>query len=171
VYEGGVFASVFLNTLFSIQVEADFSFDNLVYRGITDTAAGTGPYHPVYAKEKHSSASLAVPLLFKANVRSRVFRFAPFAGAYVFIPLGEASYEKNPTGETDSYAWSAAFPLGYVAGIETAVKCGPGILLADIRYWGDFDPIVMDDPWETSYKRGALSITLGYAFGFINMKK
>jgi hypothetical protein len=171
VYEGGVFASMFLNSIFSIQVEANFSFDNLVFRGITDTAAGTGPYNPVYANEKHSSYSLAVPLLFKANFRNRLFRFAPFAGVYAFIPLGKASYEKNPMGETDSYAWSVPIPLGYAAGIETAMKCGPGLLLADIRYWGDFDSIVIDDPGETSYKRGALSITLGYAFGFINMKK
>jgi hypothetical protein len=172
VYEGGVFASVFLNSIFSIQLEANFSFDNLVFRGLTDTAAGTSdPYNPVYANEKHSSYFLAVPLLFKANLRSSLFRFAPFAGAYVFLPLGKASYEKNPTGETDSYTWSAPIPLGYALGIETAVKCGPGILLADIRYWGDFDSIVIDDPDETSYKRGALSITLGYAFGFINMNK
>ncbi|MDR1248796.1 MAG: PorT family protein [Treponema sp.] len=170
VYEGGVFASVFLNSLFSIQVEANFSFDHLVYRGITNTATEPG-YNPVYANEKHSSYSLAFPILVKANLRSRLFRFAPFAGAYVFIPLGEASYEKNPMGETDSYAWSAPLPLGYAVGIETAVKCGPGLLLADVRYWGDFDSIVMDDPGETSYRRGALSITLGYAFGFINMKK
>jgi hypothetical protein len=171
VYEGGVFASIFLNSIFSIQLEANFSFDNLVFRGITDTAVGTDPYNPVYANEKHSSHTLAFPLLFKANLRSRIFRFAPFAGAYAFIPLGKASYEKNPTGETDSYTWVASMPLGYVAGIETAIKCGPGILLADIRYSGDFGDIVIDDPGETSYKRGALSITLGYAFGFINIKK
>jgi hypothetical protein len=171
VYEGGVFASVFLNSIFSIQVEANFSFDNLVYRGITDTATGTDPYHPVYDNEKHSSYSLAFPLLFKANLRSRIFRFAPFAGVYAFIPLGKVSYEENAMDITESYTWSVGLPLGYVAGIETAVKCGPGILLADIRYWGDFDSIVIDDPGETSYRRGALSITLGYAFGFINMKK
>jgi hypothetical protein len=171
VYEGGVFASVFLNSLFSIQVEANFSFDNLVYRGITDTTEGTGVYTPVYTNEKFSSSSLAFPVLFKANFRSRLFRFAPFAGAYVFLPLGKASYEKNPMGETGSHTWSTSIPLGYAVGVEAMTKCGPGMLLADIRYWGDFDSIVINDPEETSYKRGALSITLGYAFGFINMKK
>ncbi|MDR0598154.1 MAG: PorT family protein [Treponema sp.] len=170
VYEGGIFASVFLNRLFSIQLEANFSFDNLVYRGITDTDPGT-PYAPVYANEKHTPYSLAVPLVFKANLRTRLFRFAPFAGVYAFIPLGEAGYEKNPMGETGSYPWSAALPLGYAAGLETAIRCGPGLLLADIRYCGDFGEIVIKDDGETSYKRGALSITLGYAFGFITMNK
>jgi hypothetical protein len=172
VYEGGVFASVFLNSLFSIQVEANFSFDNLVYRGITDTTAGTDVYTPVYVNEKHSSYTLAFPVLFKVNLRTRLFRFAPFAGAYVFIPLGKVSYEENPMDITELYTWSVGLPLGYVAGIETAIKCGPGILLADIRYGGDFNTIDIDDPpEETSYKRGALSITLGYAFGFIKLKK
>jgi hypothetical protein len=173
VYEGGLFASVFLNSLFSVQVEANFSFDNLVYRGITDTAAGTtNPYAPVYSNERHTAYSLAFPLFVKANFRTRVFRLAPFAGIYAFIPLGKAAYEKEPMGETDSYAWSAPVPLGYTAGLETAVRCGPGLLLADIRYSGDFDDIaIKKDDREMSYKRGAVSITLGYAFGFITMNK
>jgi hypothetical protein len=172
VYEGGIFGTVFLNSLFSIQLEANFSFDNLVYRGITDTAAGTeNPYTPVYANARHTAYSLAIPLVFKANLRTRVFRFAPFAGVYAFIPLGEADYEKRPTGETGSYPWSADLPLGFAAGLETAVRCGPGLFLADIRYSGDFDDIVIKDDAETSYQRGALSITLGYAFGFITMNK
>jgi hypothetical protein len=172
VYEGGVFAAVFLNSLFSLQLEANFSFDNLVYRGITDTAAGTGAaYNPVYAKERHTAYSLAVPLIFKANLRTRLFRFAPFAGFYAFVPLGKADYENKATGETGSYPWSAALPLGFTAGLETALRCGPGLLLADIRYSGDFDAVAIEDNADTSYKRGALSITLGYAFGFITMNK
>jgi hypothetical protein len=171
VYEGGIFAAVFLNSLFSLQLEGNFSFDNLVYRGITDTAAGTGPYTPVYARKRHTAYSLAVPLVFKANLRTRSFRFAPFAGIYALVPLGKADYEESATGETGSYPWSAALPLGYAAGLETAVRCGPGLLLADIRYSGDFDAITVEDTAETSYKRGALSITLGYAFGFITMNK
>ena len=172
VYEGGIFASVFLNSLFSIQLEANFSFDNLVYRGIDNAAAGTGgPYSPAYVNERHTAHSLAIPLVFKANLRTRMVRFAPFAGIYAFIPLGEADYEKKATGETDSYAWSASLPLGYAAGLETAVRCGPGLLLADIRYSGDLGDIAVKDDTETSYKRSALSITLGYAFGFITMNK
>jgi hypothetical protein len=125
----------------------------------------------VYANERHTSYSLGIPLIFKANLKTRVFRFAPFAGVYAFIPLGKADYKKNPTGETGSYAWSADLPLGFTAGLETAIRCGPGLLLADIRYSGDFDDIVIKDDAETSYQRGALSITLGYAFGFITMNK
>jgi hypothetical protein len=170
VYEGGIFAAVFLNSLFSLQVEANFSFDNLVYRGITDIDPGAA-YVSVYANERHTAYSLAIPLIVKANLGTRLFRFAPFAGVYAFLPLGKADYENNPMGETGSYPWSAALPLGYTAGLETAMRCGPGLLLADIRYSGDFDAIAIEDDADTSCKRGALSITLGYAFGFITMNK
>jgi hypothetical protein len=171
VYEGGLFASVFLNPLLSFQLEANFSFDNLVYRGIDDRNAGTPPYDSLYVKERHTLYSLAFPLMVKANLRTGLFRFAPFAGVYAFIPLGRAEYEKNPTGETDTSEWSAALPLGFAAGLETAMRCGPGLLVADIRYSGDFDALVIQDDGETSFRRGALSITLGYAFGFITMNK
>jgi hypothetical protein len=171
VYEGGIFASVFVTPLLALQLEANFSFDNLVYRGITNTAGTAEPYNPVYANKKHTAYSLAIPLVFKVNLRPGRVRFAPFAGIYAFLPLGEAEYETNPMEDTGSYPWSADVPLGYVAGLETAVRCGPGLLLADIRYAGDFDDIAIRDEAETSYKRGAVSITLGYAFGFITMNK
>jgi hypothetical protein len=170
VYEGGIFGSVFLNPVISIQLEANFSFDNLVYRDIFNPLK-PDDYISVYTNEKHTMYSLAFPLMIKANLKSRRFRFAPFGGIYAFVPLGDASYEKNPLGETGSYSWSVSVPLGYTLGLEAAVRCGPGMFLADIRYSGDFDTTGIEDGAETSYKRRALSLTLGYAFGFITMKK
>jgi hypothetical protein len=170
VYEGGIFGSLFLNPLISIQLEANFSFDNLVYRDIFNPLKPDA-YMSLYINEKHTTYTLTFPLIVKANLKSRIFRFAPFAGIYAFIPLGDAAFERNPLEETGSYSWSASVPLGYTLGLEAAMRCGPGMLLADIRYSGDFDTIVIKDDVETSYKRRALSLTLGYAFGFINMKK
>jgi hypothetical protein len=167
VYEGGIFGSVLLNPIFSIQLEANFSFDNLVYRDIYNPLK-PDYYISQYINEKHTTYFLMLPLIVKANLKFRLFRFAPFAGIYAFIPLGNAAYERNPLGETDSYSWSASVPLGYTLGLETAVRCGPGMFLADIRYFGDFDTVVIKDDAETSYKRRALSLTLGYA---INIKK
>jgi hypothetical protein len=109
------------------------------------------------------------PLLFKLNFRPGNFRLAPFGGLFAFVPLGEASYRKNPAGKTDSFSWSAEVPLGFTVGLETAMKLGPGMILADIRYSGDFSMVSIHDT-DKSYKRGMLSFTLGYAFGFINVK-
>jgi hypothetical protein len=174
-FEGGLFLSVRLNSLFSVQAEVDFTFDNVVYRGVTNTG-GEGTYIPVLENEKYTYYSLTFPLLFKANFKSGIFRLAPFAGIYAFLPLGEVSYRRNPAGKEDAYSLSVSVPLGYTGGVEAAMKLGPGALIADIRYAGDFDTTTIHDAVDgaqkdTSYKRGMLSFTLGYAFGFIDIKK
>jgi hypothetical protein len=169
-FEGGLFVSVFLNSLLSLQAELDFTFDNLVYRGIDDTG-GTGEYIPVLANEKYTAYSLMFPVIMKVNFKPGNFRLAPFAGIYAFLPAGDASYRKNPVGEEGAFSWSSAAPLGYVLGFEGAVKLGPGLLLADIRCGGDFGTITIQDEDTTAYSRGMVSFTLGYAFGFIGLNK
>jgi hypothetical protein len=169
-FEGGLLVSVFLNSLLSVQAEVDFTFDNLVYRGI-DNIGGNGEYTPFLANTKYTAYSLMFPFILKANFRPGHFRLAPFAGIYVFAPLGDAVFRKNPGGEEDSFSWSAAAPLGYTAGFEIGMNLGPGMLFGDIRYAGDFGTIDIKDAEETSYTRGAVSFTLGYGFGFMDMRK
>ncbi|MDR2111280.1 MAG: PorT family protein [Spirochaetaceae bacterium] len=167
VYEGGVFVSVLLNRLLSVQGEAVFTFDNLVFRGINNAIPGAG-YEPVLVNEKYTSYSLMLPIVLRAHFKPGNFRLAPFAGMYVFLPLGKVSYETSFTGEKESFSRSVV-PLGYTLGLEIAAPCGPGILLADIRYGGDLDTLTIDDG--TAYKRRMVSVSVGYAFGFIPLKK
>ncbi|MDR1238878.1 MAG: hypothetical protein LBK27_02075 [Treponema sp.] len=169
-FEGGLFASVYLNSVLSVQAELDFTFDNLVYRGIDDVG-GAGEYSPVYVNEKYTAYSLVFPVIVKANFKPGRFRLAPFGGLYAFVPLGEAPYRKNPTGESASFSWSSAAPLGFTLGLEAAMKLGPGLLLADFRGGGDFSARVMEDDKNTAYRRSFVTITLGYAWGFIDMGK
>jgi hypothetical protein len=169
-FEAGIFASVFLNRLLSFQAEMDFTFDNLVYRGISNTG-GTGNYSPALANEKYTLYSLTFPFTVKANFRPGNFRIAPFAGLYVFAPLGKTPYRRNPTGETDSFSWSASVPLGFTTGLEGALKFGPGMIIADIRYAGDFTNITISDAADTAFKRNMLTFSMGYGFSFIDMKK
>jgi hypothetical protein len=170
-FEGGLFVSFWLNSLLSLQGELNFTFDNLVYRGIDDIG-GTGEYIPVLANEKYTAYSLMFPVIMKVSFRPGNFRLAPFGGIYAFLPLGDASYRKNPAGEGDAFSWSAAAPLGYILGLEGAMKLGPGILLADLRFGGDFGVInIHDTNADTAYSRGIISFTLGYALGFIDIHK
>jgi hypothetical protein len=171
-YEGGLFITLRFNALISLQAEADFIWDDLVYRGITDVSHGIGYYNPVLENKRYRSFSLLFPVLFKLNLRYDNFRLAPYGGVFAFVPLGETSYRKNPGAvEEGSFSWSAAVPMGFSLGFEAATKAGAGMLIADIRYSGDFSRITISDAAETSYKRGMLSFTMGYAFGFINVKK
>jgi hypothetical protein len=169
-FEGGLLVSVLLDSRFSVQAEIDFTFDNLVYRGIDNTGRN-GDYTPFLANVKYTTYSLTFPVILKANFRPGRFRLAPFAGIYAFAPLGDAAFQKSPGGREDSFSWSANVPLGYIAGFEIGMNLGPGILIGDIRYSGDFGTISVQDAEETSYRRRALSITLGYGFGFIDFHK
>ncbi|MDR2071228.1 MAG: PorT family protein [Treponema sp.] len=177
-YEGGVFIALRFNSLISLQAEADFVWDDLVYRGITNVSTPPA-YTPVLVNKKYRSFSLIFPVLLKLNFRPGNFRIAPYGGVFAFVPLGETLYRSKPGEDKDSFSWSAdAIPLGFSAGFEAAAKLGPGMILADIRYSGDFSGITIHgaeitshDASKISYKRGMLSFTIGYALGFINVKK
>ncbi|MDR2434399.1 MAG: hypothetical protein LBD47_07505 [Treponema sp.] len=175
-FEGGLFVAVRMLSLLSFQAEMLFTWDNVVYRGVTDI----GPeevYDPVLANEKHTAYSIMLPLLLKLNLATNRVRFSPFAGVYAFIPLGETEYRMNPTGQEGDYSWSVSVPMGFAVGLETAIKAGPGLIIGDIRYSGDFGDTTIHDSSvqrlreDTVYRRGGLSFSLGYAFGFINVKK
>ncbi|MDR0706974.1 MAG: hypothetical protein LBF60_03725, partial [Treponema sp.] len=170
-YEGGLFITARLNSLISFQAEIDFAWDDLVYRGITDTSGGGGAYTPVLANKRYRSFSLIFPVFVKLNFRPGIFRLAPYGGLFAFAPLGKTMYRGNPGGDEDDFSRSASAPLGFIAGFEVATRLGPGIILADIRYSGDFGKTTIHDAAETGYKRGMFSFTIGYAFGFINVKK
>jgi hypothetical protein len=172
-HEGGIFISARLNSLISLQAEIDFVWDDIVYRGIKDSSGG-GPgttYSPVLENERYRSFSLLFPVFLKLNFRPGIFRLSPYAGLFATAPIGKTSYRRNPLGEEDSFSRSSQAPLGLTAGFEVATKLGPGVILADVRYSGDFGKTTIDNPSETSYKRGIVSFTVGYALGFIDIKK
>jgi hypothetical protein len=60
--------------------------------------------------------------------------------------------------------------MGFIAGLEGAVKFGPGMIVADMRYLGDFGTITIHDTQDVAYNRRVFSFSLGYAFGFRNLK-
>ncbi|MDR2444701.1 MAG: hypothetical protein LBD44_02020 [Spirochaetaceae bacterium] len=172
-YEGGIFISARFNSLISLQAEIDFIWDDLVYRGIKNTSSGGHgtTYSPVLENERYRSFSLLFPVLFKLNFRPGIFRLAPYGGLFAVAPLGKTLYRANPVEEEDSFSRSNPTPLGLTVGFEIATRLGPGIILADIRYSGDFGKTTINNAAETSYKRGMASFTLGYALGFIDIKK
>jgi hypothetical protein len=161
--EGGVYAALRLNSLFTLQLELLFGADTVVYRGL-DLTGGTY----FLANKKFTSYSLMIPLLIKANFRAGPAILSPLAGLYGVIPLGKVQFKTN-TGDEESYKYSHSLPLGFTAGFEAAVKYGPGRLLAGLRYAVDFGEAVIDD--DLHYRRHILSLYLGYEFGFFNGKK
>jgi hypothetical protein len=61
--------------------------------------------------------------------------------------------------------------VGYTAGVQGAVKFGPGTLFADLRYAGDFGAVTVNNDEKTTYRRNMVSFSLGYEVGVLYRKK
>jgi hypothetical protein len=174
--EGGVAGALRLNSLFSVQLEMLLSGDTLVYRGL-----GLVNSEHSMTNDTYTFLSLTIPLIVKVNLKAGPVRLSPLAGFYLTVPLGEAGYRYSASGEDRSYSWSFSAPLGFTAGLEGAVQYGPGKIFAGLRYFGDFGTITIDDAPASSFggrrndipttvKRNAVSLYLGYEFGFLDGK-
>jgi hypothetical protein len=160
--EGGVSGALRLNSLFSVQLELLLTGDTLVYRGLEDTP-------PVLKNKTYTNLSLEIPVLLKMNFRVGKIRLSPLAGFYATVPLGETEY-RNKDGKKDKFSWSVSNPLGFTAGLEGAAPCGPGMIVAGLRYGADFGDISINGG-ERVYRRNMVSLYLGYEFGFFEGKK
>ncbi|MDR2158744.1 MAG: hypothetical protein LBP23_01615 [Treponema sp.] len=164
--EGGVSGAVRINSLFSFQLELLMTGDALVYRGLT---LDGNQYF--LANKKYTNLSLAIPFLCKVNLWAGPVRLSPLAGFYLTAPLGRTRYRYSMGGGERSWSWSFSVPMGFTAGLEGAVQYGPGRIFAGLRYAGDFGDVVIRSNPETTYRRHAFSLYLGYEFGFLDRKK
>jgi hypothetical protein len=164
--EGGIFASVDFNSLFSLQLELFFTEDTLVYRDYNSESTSV-----IIENEYFRAFSLMAPLLVKMNFRPGPVRLSPLAGIYVAAPLGEMGYRTNNADKEDRYYSYSSIPLGYTAGLQGAVKFGPGMLFADMRYAGDFGSVTINNHEKTRYRRSMVSFSLGYEFGVLYRKR
>jgi hypothetical protein len=170
--EGGISGALRLSSLLSLQLDLLFSGDTLVYRGLRQEKDGSF----VYYNERLSTAFLTLPLVLKVNFRPGSFRLSPLAGFYAALPLGQTAFRENPGGKEQSYSHSAA-SLGFTAGFEAAMEYGPGMMVAGLRYSGDFNYMAIDynNPKDTAgdtrYRRNIFSVYVGYEFGFFDTKK
>jgi hypothetical protein len=168
--EGGISGALRLNSLLSLQLEILLTGDIMVYRGLDIIA---GEY--VLVNEKFTTLSLMFPILLKVNFKAGPVRLSPLAGLYLTAPLGRARYRRSIGGISDSYSWSLSVPLGFTAGLEGALRYGPGRLFTGVRYGVDFGFLTINNgtPIDaaTNGRRHMVSIYLGYEFGFLNGKK
>jgi hypothetical protein len=117
--------------------------------------------------DEYSFFSFTLPLLLKAEFHHGPLMFAPYGGAYLYLPLGEAQSGTNrikeniPRPENASPGWEPApdlyreqdglrvsvegAPLGMTFGFYTGIKIGPGALVIDLRYSRDFGLLTFRD--------------------------
>jgi hypothetical protein len=122
-----------------------------------------------YARE-YTSFSLSFPLTVKWNFYPGRFRLSPFAGLYVFLPLGKIKIASSLAGTEESLAYRTVPPLGLLGGLSAGLKLGPGMLVADLRYAADLgEPKIRNQDMET-YRRSMISFGLGYEWAFFTKK-
>jgi hypothetical protein len=154
-------ASVQVLSFLSIQGEAVFTWDNAPVWNYRGQSGKIDRYTHDYA-----GFSLQFPLMARLNLYPGKFRVSPFFGACYLLALGEITETNSLDDDSQSWLWRVSPPFGLLGGLNTAFKLGPGMLVADIRYTVDLgEPEPLEGGTKT-YLRRALSLTVGYEFGF-----
>ncbi|MDR2052022.1 MAG: hypothetical protein LBP80_01285 [Treponema sp.] len=152
-----------------LQTEVLFSWEwaGYTYYHDKDSAPPPGVSKSGVWTDEYSFFSLTFPLMLKVEFHYGPLMFAPYGGAYFYLPLGEAQSRSNrlkeniyfPDGrpnpnpapslyreEQDSLRVSVeGIPLGMTFGFYTGIKMGPGALVIDLRYSRDFGTLKFSD--------------------------
>jgi hypothetical protein len=138
----------------AIQTETLFTYDTVNYTGEDEDGEYSGEF---------TYFSLGVPLLASLVVEfGESFSLAFFTGAHFTIPLGQMSYTVLPVSAFFDYT----VPLGLTGGVQSEMRQGAGMLIADIRYIGDLGHTSLNGAPGTlaAFSRSMLSFSVGYKF-------
>jgi hypothetical protein len=174
-YTGGDTRSPSLDTAFqanlrilsflSVQAEALFTWDTAsiwAYRNASLTSRYTKDY---------TAFSLQFPLLVRLDFYPGKFRVSPFLGAYYLLALGKLKASDSQQGGERSLDYTVSPPIGFLGGLSGAVKFGPGMIFADLRYAADLGTFSAGDGSTEEFRRGMVSFTVGYELGFFAKKQ
>jgi hypothetical protein len=149
----------------SVQVEAVFTWDNAsvwAYRSASLTDRYTRDY---------SSFSFQFPLLVRLDFYPGRFRVSPFLGVYYLLALGDLEASDSLGGGSRTVDYEVSPPVGFLGGLSGAVKFGPGMIFADLRYAADLGTFRAGDGSIEKFRRSMVSFTAGYELGFFPKKK
>jgi hypothetical protein len=175
-YTGGDTLSVSLDMAFqanvqvlsflSIQAEAVFTWDNAsvwAYKNVSGNAVR-------YTKD-YTAFSLRFPLLVKFDFYPGRFKISPFFGAYYLLPLGQIKASDSLNGNRESLSYELSPPFGLTGGLSGAMKFGPGMIIADLRYAADLGEFKAKNGGMEKFQRSMISFTIGYELGFFAKRK
>ncbi|GHV62875.1 hypothetical protein AGMMS49587_11040 [Spirochaetia bacterium] len=143
-FDMGLQAMLLLKPFLGVQAEAIFTMDHAPALGIFDNKLTA-------TKWDNTSFSLLFPVVVKGIFHAGKFLLAPFAGLYVWIPMGM----------TNGRSYGSPLPLGFTAGLDFGLPLGPGTLFFDTRYWADFSATKMNDGTPL-YRRSMITLSVGY---------
>jgi hypothetical protein len=149
----------------SIQAEMVFTWDS-----VSLWAYSSGSMADRYTRD-YTGFSLQFPLIVQFDFYPGRFRISPFLGTYFLVPLGKLQTGNSLNGESQSLNYKFSPPVGFLGGLNGAVKFGPGAVIADIRYAADLGNLEAAEGKIQEFKRGMISLTVGYEFGFFTKKR
>jgi hypothetical protein len=158
-------ASVQIFPFLSVQGEVIFTWDRASHWDYARTSSGE---RERYTRD-YTSFSLMFPLMAKLNFYPGKFRISPFLGLYFLAPLGNIQITNSLNNEKQSSSYLVSPPVGLLGGLSGAMKLGPGMIFADLRYTADLGE---PDPGGdiNTYLRSMGSLTFGYEWAFFAKK-
>jgi hypothetical protein len=150
----------------SIQGEVVFTWDNASVKNFTRNSTGQNENFTL----DYTAFSLQVPLLLRLNFYPGKFRVSPFFGVYYIAALGKLEIENFPDNQRKSLDYGVFPPFGLTGGLNAALKWGPGVIFADLRYSDDLGEPTSWSEKQKTYKRSMISLTVGYEFGLFAKK-
>jgi hypothetical protein len=143
--DGGLEGELHLFKFLALQFGVNYALDRAEYQSQGATS------------RVHSTSVLSIPVMLKFIFNpSTATTLGFFGGTYANHAL---------LGPTEP-------PLfGVLAGIETAVKAGPGAILFDLRGSRDLGSTDVHDDPSISYDRMFFTFSVGYKFGFLTRKR
>jgi hypothetical protein len=118
----------------------------------------------------YTSFSLMFPLMAKLNFYTGKFRISPFLGLYFMVPLGDIQISESLTDGEESSSYQYSPPVGLLGGLSGAMKLGPGMIFADLRYAADLGKVDPAGGDIKTYLRSMGSLTFGYEWAFFVKK-
>jgi hypothetical protein len=158
-------ANLRILSFLSVQAEALFTWDNAsvwAYRSASPTDRYTKDY---------TAFSLQFPLLVRLDFYPGKFRVSPFLGVYYLLALGKLKASESLQEGGRSLDYRVSPPIGLLGGLSGAVKFGPGMIFADLRYAADLGTFRAGDGSIEEFRRGMVSLTAGYELGFFAKKQ
>jgi hypothetical protein len=160
--DAAVQVNLLIVPLFSVQAEAVFTWDNA---SVWQYARNPNGVDLDRYTRWFRGFSLQFPLTARLNFYPGKFRLSPFLGGYVLLPLGNMKTGSALDGEL-SFSRPIPSSLGLLGGLSAAYPFGSGILFVDVRFAADLSEQELRDSGLKTFRRNALSISLGYEFGF-----
>ncbi|MDR1175274.1 MAG: hypothetical protein LBK83_07390 [Treponema sp.] len=119
--------------------------------------------------QDYTSYSFQFPFIVKFDFYPDGFRLSPFAGVYGLVPLGNLEASVSLGNDKESLSYKVSPSMGFLGGLGGAMKFGPGMIIADLRYAADLGDF--EARGTKIFRRGMASLTVGYELGFFTKEK